>query len=155
MIVTLATPEHLPGLLALEGFFEPGPTWSEATWLAEFDRDDRHLLVALDSPDGDVVGAAAFRLAGDVVDLDRVAVAPDWRRRGLASAMVMTGLEWTRQRKARRMLLEVHHTNRPAIALYEAYGFTTVARRDNYYGRDRHANVMELVLADKEGDADV
>lgn len=146
MIVTTAAPEHLEGLLGLEDVFEPGPRWSEATWLAEFGRDDRHLLVVLD--EAGVVGAAVFRQAGDAVDLDRIAVAPPWRRRGLASAMVMDGVEWARRRGAARLLLEVHRGNGAAIALYRNHGFEPVARRHNYYGAGQDADVLELVLDD-------
>lgn len=144
MIVTTATPDHLDGLLRLEDLFESGPRWSEATWLGEFGHNDRHLLVALH--EASVVGAAVFRQAGDVVDLDRIAVAPAWRRRGLARALVLGGVDWARRRGTTRLLLEVHHGNAPAIALYRSHGFQPVARRDNYYGAGEHADVMQLAL---------
>lgn len=150
MMIALAERGHLDGLVGLEALFEPGQRWSEATWLGEFGHDDRHLLVALDGSEPDVVGAAVFRQADDVVDLDRIAVAPAWRGHGLARAMVTAGVEWARSRDAARVLLEVHRDNHPAIRLYRSHGFRAVAQRDNYYGAGQHASIMELQLR-KEG----
>lgn len=150
MMVTMAQRDHLDGLMGLEDLFDHGQRWSRATWQGEFDHDDRHLLVALDGPGSAVVGAAVFRQSGDVVDLDRIAVAAGWRGRGLAREMVTAGVEWARRRGAARLLLEVHRDNHPATSLYRSHGFRAVAQRDNYYGAGRHASIMELELG-KDG----
>ena len=61
-------------------------------------------------------------------------------------ALVLGGVDWARRRGTTRLLLEVHHGNAPAIALYRSHGFQPVARRDNYYGAGEHADVMQLAL---------
>lgn len=153
MIVIPAQPGHLDGLLALEESFPRQQQWSAQTWRAELQRDDQIILVALEEETDGVIGAAVFRLAGDVVDLDRVVVGPAWRRRGLARVMVMTGVSWARQQEAERLLLEVADDNEPAIKLYEGHGFTEIARRDDYYGTGRHALILELALTRVNDDA--
>lgn len=144
MILTPAGTGHLEGLLRLETAFPPKQRWSEQTWIDEFPRPDQRILVTVDEASGAVLGAAVFRRAGDVVDLDRVVVDPGARGRGLARAMVEAGLRWASQQGAERILLEVDENNDAAIRLYRAHGFTEIARRDDYYATGEHALVMEL-----------
>ena len=80
-----------------------------------------------------------------------VVVAPGHRRRGLAAALIAHGCDWARRRGADRMLLEVRHTNSPALALYEASGFTRIAERRDYYAPGGHAVVMERPLTTTGG----
>lgn len=59
------------------------------------------------------------------VAINAVETAPDARRRGLAK-LVMDGLlEWADENGATDAVLEVTPGNAPAIALYDALGFTT------------------------------
>ncbi len=52
-----------------------------------------------------------------------IAVAPSWRGRGLARAMMAAALAYFRDRKAARVRLEVRPDNAPAIRVYEDCGF--------------------------------
>ncbi len=52
-----------------------------------------------------------------------IAVAPSWRGRGLAKAMMAAALAYFRERKAVRVRLEVRPNNAPAIKVYEDCGF--------------------------------
>ncbi len=56
------------------------------------------------------------------------------------------GLEWAAATGADRMLLEVRHDNRGAIALYEKFGFTAISHRRDYYGAGADAVVMQASL---------
>lgn len=69
---------------------------------------------------GALCGVATFALAGDVVDLLRVIVAPDARGRGLGRSLVRAGLVGVRG--AERVMLEVDAANAPALALYRGLG---------------------------------
>lgn len=53
-----------------------------------------------------------------------VAVAPAWRGRGLAGAMMAEAMAYFKSRGVRRVRLEVRPDNAPAIKIYENYGFT-------------------------------
>jgi ribosomal-protein-alanine N-acetyltransferase len=104
------------------------------------------LLMAGLSP-GDPPGAyAAFRHAVGEAELLRVAVHPDARRRGLARALLLEGLERLRQARIQVCFLEVRVENKPAIALYEDLGFSWVGLRRAYYqdGADAMVFVLEL-----------
>jgi ribosomal-protein-alanine N-acetyltransferase len=52
-----------------------------------------------------------------------IAVAPSWRGRGLAKAMMAAALDYFRDRKAERVRLEVRPDNAPAIKVYKDFGF--------------------------------
>ncbi|WP_296136972.1 GNAT family N-acetyltransferase [uncultured Tessaracoccus sp.] len=137
MTPTPATRADLPGLVALEAAFPARERWSETLWADELAGPGR--LVLVERADGRLLGAATWRRTEDVADLDRIVVAPEARRRGVADALLGAG---TAQLRC-RTLLEVRDDNAPAIALYTKHGFTTIARRPDYYGAGRDALVME------------
>jgi N-acetylglutamate synthase len=83
-----------------------------AAGFASLRSDDACTAVARGSVDG--------RWAG----LFAVEVAAAHRRNGLGKAVSVGALRWTAQRGARRAYLQVAHGNDPALALYDALGFT-------------------------------
>lgn len=62
-----------------------------------------------------------------------IATHPDFRRRGLAGQLLGHALAAGRAVGAEIATLEVRRSNAPAIALYEAHGFSTVHVRPGYY----------------------
>jgi len=142
--VTPATVADVDAIVRLEDYFEVGERWTQALWADEVTGADRHVGVVRDATG--VVAAATFQVVVDVADLHRIVVAPEHRRRGLAGALLADGSDWARRRGADRMLLEVRHTNAPALAFYEASGFTRIAERRDYYAPGAHAVVMERPL---------
>jgi len=52
-----------------------------------------------------------------------------YQHQGIGSALMSKSLELAKEKKCRRILLEVQQTNKPAIALYEKCGFTIVRKR--------------------------
>lgn len=144
MSVTRATLADLPGVMACEGAFTHA-RWSEQSWTDEITGAGRLTLVEKDA-DGAVWGVATFSVGPDVADLNRVVVAPDRRRAGVARRLVLEGMAWAGESAASQMMLEVDDANEPAIALYRHLGFAPLARRRNYYGPGRDALVMALDL---------
>jgi [ribosomal protein S18]-alanine N-acetyltransferase len=126
---------------ALETRLFGADAWSEESVRAELTGPRRVAVVAClcEAVVGEaVVGYAVTSSAGDVVDLQRVAVHPEHRRRGLAGLLLATVLSGDE-----RVLLEVSADNRAALALYAAEGFTEIARRGRYYRDGSDAVVME------------
>lgn len=58
-----------------------------------------------------------------------VAVHPEYRRRGIARAMALAGVDWARQRRANIVILQVQRDNREALGLYTGLGFRTLCTR--------------------------
>jgi ribosomal-protein-alanine N-acetyltransferase len=75
---------------------------------------------AASSPTGYVVTG----VAGARAYLQRLAVEPDARRGGLATALAHDGLRWAHRRGARTAVVNTHVENQPAHALYTTLGFT-------------------------------
>ncbi|WP_454228989.1 GNAT family N-acetyltransferase [Propioniciclava flava] len=143
----LARLADAPHIAALEESFPTG-RWSLDSWTQEMTSHRAQVLV---EGDGESVplGVAAFSVAGETCDLNRVIVAPAARRGGVALRLLLAGLAWAEEQGATQMMLEVEDGNEPALALYQQIGFVTLARRANYYGPGRDALVMALPLGEQ------
>lgn len=141
--VEAATLHDATAIAALEDVFESG-RWSLAAWEEEIASPRCHVLVQ--RIEDAVVGVAAFSIAGDIADLNRVLVAAHCRRAGIARGLVEAGIAWAAGRCAQQIMLEVEASNEPAKALYEQTGFVPLATRENYYGPGRDAKVLARPL---------
>lgn len=64
-----------------------------------------------------------------------MAVAREWRGRGVGSGLLATAIEWSRQQKLHKLVLDVFPHNAPAIALYRKFGFIQEGHRVKQYRR--------------------
>jgi ribosomal-protein-alanine N-acetyltransferase len=145
--ISAAHRDDLAAIMALEriGFPEP-ERWSERSWLGELLGEGRTVLIArAQSP----VGVITVQTVGELADLHRLVVAPDRRRRGVGTALVIEALSAARHHGARAVILEVAYSNDPAIALYSGLGFEQLSARENYYGPGLHALILKLYDLDR------
>jgi ribosomal-protein-alanine N-acetyltransferase len=70
-------------------------------------------------PEGYAITGAAGRRGY----VQRLAVHPDARRRGVGTALLVDGLRWARRRGAREAVVNTNRGNDSARALYESHGF--------------------------------
>jgi ribosomal-protein-alanine N-acetyltransferase len=101
-------------------------------------------LVA-ESGEGLIDGFILCRSIAGEAEILTLAVRPERRRQGLASALVAAALALARS-QAQSMLLEVAADNPAAVALYERAGFSSIGRRAAYYGRRSGGAVDALVM---------
>lgn len=94
----------------------------------------------------ELVGHAVTSVAGDVAELQRIAVTGGRRRAGVASALLDGVLAAVAPTEADRLLLEVRTDNAPALAFYARRGFVEIHRRPRYYADGATAVVMLLDL---------
>jgi len=133
------TPADLPQVHALECAAQPSP-WSRAHFAAELDNPCAH--IDLYWRNGALAGyLCAWLIAGEL-QIQNVATAPAFRRQGVAEGLLRLVLERSRQAGLDAAWLEVRAGNAAAIALYEHFGFRSVARRPRYYGDGEDALVM-------------
>ena len=121
---------HVQQIAGLEKICFSDP-WSENSIASELENRLSYWLVALD---GDIVtGYVGSQSVLGESDMMNVAVHPDYRRQGIAEALVTHLVQALREKGNHCLTLEVRVSNIPAIALYEKLGFTQVGRRPNYY----------------------
>jgi ribosomal-protein-alanine N-acetyltransferase len=95
---------------------------------------------------GEVVGHAVVSTAGDIAELQRIAVHTAHRRSGVASALLAEVIEVAGRTEANRLLLEVREDNDAALAFYARSGFSEVYRRPRYYADGATAVVLRLAV---------
>jgi ribosomal protein S18 acetylase RimI-like enzyme len=64
-----------------------------------------------------------------------MAVAREWRGRGVGSALLAAAVAWSRERGLHKLSLSVFPHNTAAIALYRKFGFVEEGRRVKHYRR--------------------
>ncbi len=71
-----------------------------------------------------------------------IAVLPQFRRKGIAQAVITRALEGMQYYKAKQCFLEVRVTNDAAISLYKKLGFEVTRTINGYYSDGEDAYVM-------------
>lgn len=139
-----AVPADATGLVAIErrAFSDP---WSEASFREALVSPWTFGVVAETGR-----GMAGYLIGREVAGTGEVlnlAVAPEFRRRGIGGALLEAGLAALRRRKVDEVFLEVRESNIEAQALYVGHGFRPVGQRAAYYRNPKEdALVLRLEL---------
>ena len=134
MILEKMNSAHVSQIAELEKICFSDP-WSERSIASELDNKLAFWLVALEGES--VAGYIGSQTVMDETDMMNVAVHPDFRRKGIAEALVTGLVEHLKTLGSRCLTLEVRASNAPAIALYGKLGFAEIGRRKNYYRNPR------------------
>jgi [ribosomal protein S18]-alanine N-acetyltransferase len=94
---------------------------------------------------GEPIGFAMTRRVADEEELLLIAVSPDWRQFGVASALLAEVIDGAQDAGIKRVHLEMR-SNNSAIHLYQKFGFLQVGLRRNYYkgGGTQHYDALTL-----------
>ena len=96
--------------------------------------------------DGVLVGYAGAFIVSDSAEVDNIAVLPEYRRKGAATALLSALENEARERGAAKLRLEVRESNTAALSLYEKAGFYRVGVRRRYYT----SPCEDAILLDKD-----
>lgn len=144
------THAHLDEVAALERACFADP-WSRNMLAEELDNACSAYLVALDREDGSVAGYAGLLVVADEGYITNVAVRPESRRGGVASALLDVFVDFAVGNRLAFLTLEVRASNYGAIALYGSRGFRGVGRRRNYY---EHPKEDAIIMTREFGEND-
>lgn len=120
----------LPQVVAIErrAFATP---WSLAMFVLELSKPSGVCLAAWDGPD-ELAGYLVCSRYDTVWHIMNVAVDPDRRRQGIATALLAELLQRVDD-PAAEFTLEVRSSNQAAIELYRRFGFRSAGMRRRYY----------------------
>ena len=134
MIIRKMQPEDVKTIAELEKVCFSDP-WSENSIASELNNRLSYWLVA--EVDDKIAGYVGSQSVLDGADMMNLAVAPEYRRKGIGQALVTALTDYLQQNGIIALLLEVRVSNDPAINLYRSLGFEPIGRRPNYYHHPR------------------
>ena len=102
--------------------------------------------------DGNALGYAGLQTVLDEGYINNVAVAPDYRRQGVAGELIAAFIRFGKAKLA-FLTLEVRASNTPAIQFYEKYGFAEAGRRKNYYDDPKEDAILMTLEFEHETEA--
>jgi ribosomal-protein-alanine N-acetyltransferase len=126
----------LGAIEAIERRSYPTP-WSRSMFAGELAKPSSICLGAFDIDTGELIGYLIISRYVDAWHVMNVAVSPDHRRRGIATALLDRLFELTAGDGRRGYTLEVRVSNKHAIDLYERLGFKPRGIRRGYYTDNR------------------
>lgn len=135
-----ATRRDLDAIHHLEVSAFPSP-WRREFFESELDASGRYSLVAHHS-EGTLVGYLFAMYWFDEMHINKIAVAAEEQRKGIALAMMERCLEFARQNDITAISLEVRLSNTGAQEFYRRIDFTPSYNRPNYYPNGETAVVM-------------
>lgn len=137
----------LAAVMAIERLSFPSP-WHESTFRGEIQNEPISFpYVVIHKVQKRVAGYIVYWLLGGEVQVNNLAVHPDFRQLGIGEAVMREVIRDVKKRGVKAIYLEVRPSNAAAIQLYKKLGFTLLAVRRDYYLKPREdAYVLYLAL---------
>ena len=111
--------------------------WSRSMFAGELAKPSSICLGAIEAETEELVGYLIISRYVDAWHVMNIAVADEYRRRGVATRLMESLFEITSSDGARGYTLEVRVSNEAAIKLYESLGFRARGVRRGYYTDNR------------------
>ncbi len=89
-----------------------------------------------------IIGFSGMWLMSDEAHITNIAVAQEYRRKGVGELLLIATIDLSREIKARTMTLEVRASNTAAQNLYHKYGFKDMGVRHGYYLDNREDAII-------------
>ena len=140
------TLEDLDQVMEIEVASFPTP-WKRSMFEKDLRMGGRFCIYKSAKIGDKVVGYVGGWVIGDEMHITTIAVASEYRGRGIGDALLSDILEEARERGCRVATLEVRETNWIAQNLYKKHGFLPIGLRRGYYkdtGEDAIVMVLEL-----------
>jgi ribosomal-protein-alanine N-acetyltransferase len=131
-VAPLTDRADIDAVIAIEEASFTSP-WTRDMYLAELDNTGVSYFYLARTPLGEIIGFCSFWRVLDELHLNNLAVSPEHRRAGVATALLLKVLGDGARFGAARATLEVRSSNTAAQQLYERFGFTVAGVRRKYY----------------------
>ena len=123
----------LPYILEIENVSFPNP-WREMTFKGEiYNQPISFPFVIVYKPHKKVIGYIVFWQIKERMQINNIAIHPDYRRMGIAEAVLQQVLSEVRMGGTKFITLEVRPSNIAARTLYNKLGFDVMGIKENYY----------------------
>ena len=133
------TEEHVAGIKKVDDLCFESP-WSLKAFESELENPIAFYFVAV--KDDEVIGYCGYWWTFGEAQITNVAVSPEYRQKGIASALMDEMINHCREMDVFSITLEVRVSNNAAISMYEKYGFERVGLRPKYYNNKEDALLM-------------
>ena len=141
MILRRANANDIDRIAEMEKVCFPEDPWSRDMVAAEFSGLNQARYYAAEEG-GEIVAYAGIWVIPPEGYITNVAVLPECRRKGIASAVLQKMIEDSLAEGVTDITLEVRVSNAPAIALYKSFGFEEAGIRPKYYQDGEDALIM-------------
>jgi ribosomal-protein-alanine N-acetyltransferase len=115
--------------------------WTEEMLLEELDNLLSSWICAL-GENGVVLGYAGLSVVAGEGYINNIAVRQEYRKQGVASALLDVFLRFAQAQNLEFLTLEVRLSNQAAKGLYMKHGFAQVGRRKDYYDDPREDAIL-------------
>ena len=141
IVYRLITAEDVENAIALEqaSFADP---WPRSAFAEIVDKPDADYYLAEDTDTGTLAGGCVVFRIIDEGDITNVAVAEEYRGKGIATQLLKFALEHNEALGIEDFTLEVRASNAAAIRVYEKCGFESVGVRPGFYDHPKEDGLI-------------
>jgi ribosomal-protein-alanine N-acetyltransferase len=129
------TENDIDAVMAIADSLPDAPHWPRSGYEAVFKlrSSPQRLALIAEAAGSRVAGFLIAALIAPQAELESIAVAGPFQRRGVARELIAALERELKARNCCEILLEVRDSNQPARFFYSAQGFSETARRRAYY----------------------
>ena len=128
----ISSPGEIDAILAIEKASFTNP-WTRDMYVAELKNEGVSFFYLARDKGRQIVGFCSFWRVLDELHINNLAVVPELRRQGVATALLRRVMDEAARFGIRRTMLEVRQSNTAARQLYERFGFVVAGTRSKYY----------------------
>ena len=147
ILIRRATINDVNDIFGLEQQY-PIDMYSIDTIVSSFENDYYENLVI--TINGRIIGYISITIIYEECNLVKIIIDENYRKRGYATLLIKQIFGDAKEKKAKKIYLEVRSDNIPAKNLYEKMGFERTNTRDKYYADGMSADIYWYFLNDRK-----